>query len=120
MLVRPEVRSWHSFAGLITLVFAGGAGVGLGQLQWRGDRCFELPRRGTEDQARPVRARKSGTGRRLRLPGQGEASESYLDNVLRDLRRYGIENTTDKCALTGAIRQREVVCTERLVGYRKQ
>src|SRR5215469_11298302 len=40
MLVRPEVRSWHqySFAGLLTLVFAGGAGVGLGQLQWHGER----------------------------------------------------------------------------------
>jgi hypothetical protein len=74
------------------------------------------PRRGTEDQARAARARKSGTGRRLRRPGKGEAIESYFDEVLRDPRRYGIENTTDKVRGPGAVRPRDAVCTERIVG----
>ena len=73
---------------------------------------------GTEDQARAARARKSGTGRRLRRPGKGEASGSYFDDVLRDPRRYGIENTTDKVRRPGAVRRRrDAVCTERIVGH---
>jgi hypothetical protein len=74
MLARPEVQSyWYSFAGSIALVFASGVGLCLGQPQLRGERRFERPRRGTEDQGRPARARNGGTGGRLRWPGQGEA-----------------------------------------------
>ena len=74
MLARPEVQSHqYSFAGSITLVFASGVGLCLGQPQLRGERRFERPRRGTEDQGRAARARNGGTGGRLRRPGQGEA-----------------------------------------------
>ena len=45
-------------------------------------------------------------------------SGSYFDDVLRDPRRYGIENTTDKVRRPGAVRRRrDAVCTERIVGY---
>ena len=74
MLARPEVQSCeYSFAGSITLVFASGVGLCLGQPQLRGERRFERPRRGTEDQGRAARARSEGTGGRLRRMGQGEA-----------------------------------------------
>jgi hypothetical protein len=44
-------------------------------------------------------------------------SGSYFDDVLRDPRRYGIENTTDKVRRRGAVRRRrDAVCTERIVG----
>ena len=47
-----------------------------------------------------------------------EMSGSYFDDVLRDLRRYGIENTTDKVRRPGAVRRRrDAVCTERIVGH---
>jgi hypothetical protein len=37
--------------------------------------------------------------------------------VLRDPRRYGIKNTTDKLRRPGAVRRRrDAVCTERVVG----
>jgi hypothetical protein len=43
-------------------------------------------------------------------------SGSYFDDVLRDPRRYGIENTTDKVRRPGAVRRRrDAVCTERIV-----
>src|ERR1700690_838035 len=75
MLARAEVQSYHqySFAGSITLVFASGVDLCLRQPQLRGERRFERPRRGTEDQGRAARARNGGTGGRLRRPGQGEA-----------------------------------------------
>ena len=45
-------------------------------------------------------------------------SGSYFDDVLRDPRRYGIENTTDKVRRRGAVRRRrDAVCTERIVSY---
>jgi len=45
-------------------------------------------------------------------------SGSYFDDVLRDPRRYGIENTTDKVRRPGAVRRRrDAVCTERIVGH---
>lgn len=44
-------------------------------------------------------------------------SGSYFDDVLRDPRRYGIKNTTDKVRRPGAVRRRrDAVCTERVVG----
>jgi hypothetical protein len=44
-------------------------------------------------------------------------SGSYFDDVLRDPRRYGFENTTDKVRRRGAVRRRrDAVCTERIVG----
>jgi hypothetical protein len=40
-----------------------------------------------------------------------------FDDVLRDPRRYGIKNTTDKVRRPGAVRRRrDAVCTERVVG----
>jgi hypothetical protein len=43
-------------------------------------------------------------------------SGSYFDDVLRDPRRYGIENSTDKVRRPGAVRRRrDAVCTERIV-----
>ncbi len=56
MLASPELHSWHrySFAGSITLVFASDVGLYLGQPQWRGERRFKRPRRGTDDQGRPL------------------------------------------------------------------
>jgi hypothetical protein len=48
-------------------------------------------------------------------------SGSYFDDVLRDPRRYGIENTTDKVRRPGAVRRRrDAVCTERIVGITGQ
>jgi hypothetical protein len=45
-------------------------------------------------------------------------SGSYFDDVLRDPRRYGIENTTDKVRRPGAVRRRrDAVFTERIVAY---
>ena len=45
-------------------------------------------------------------------------SGSYFDDVLRDPRRYGSENTTDKVRRRGAVRRRrDAVCTERIVSY---
>ena len=45
-------------------------------------------------------------------------SGSYFDDVLRDPRRYGIENTTDKVRRPGGVRRRrDAVCTERIVGH---
>ena len=45
-------------------------------------------------------------------------SGSYFDDVLRDPRRYGIENTTDKLRRPGAVRRRrDAVCTESIVGH---
>jgi hypothetical protein len=45
-------------------------------------------------------------------------SGSYFDDVLRDPRRYRIENTTDKVRRQGAVRRRrDAVCTGRMVGY---
>jgi hypothetical protein len=44
-------------------------------------------------------------------------SGSYFDDVLRDPRCYGIENTTGKVRRPGAVRRRrDAVCTERIVG----
>ena len=44
-------------------------------------------------------------------------SGSYFDDVTRDPRPYGIENTTDKVRRPGAVRRRrDAVCTERIVG----
>jgi hypothetical protein len=44
-------------------------------------------------------------------------SGSYFADVLRDPRRYGIENTTDKVRQRDAVRRRrDAVCTERIVG----
>ncbi len=44
-------------------------------------------------------------------------SGSYFDDVLRDPRRYGIKNTTDKVRRPGAVRRRrDAVRTERVVG----
>jgi hypothetical protein len=41
-------------------------------------------------------------------------SGSYFDDVLRDPRRYAIENTTDKVRPPGAVRRRrDTACTER-------
>jgi hypothetical protein len=74
----------------------------------------------------------TGTGLRLnpqlgRIPAEMGAeltsaeiamSGSYFDDVLRDVRRYGIENTTDKECRPGAVpRRRDAVCTERIVGH---
>jgi hypothetical protein len=43
-------------------------------------------------------------------------SGSYFDDVLRDPRRYGIENNTDKLRRPGAVRRRrDAVCTESIV-----
>jgi len=40
-------------------------------------------------------------------------SGSYFDDVLRDPRRYGIENTTDKVRRPGAVRRRrDAVCVD--------
>jgi hypothetical protein len=72
-LAMPACKEAYSFAGSIRLVFASGVGLCLGQPQLRGERRFERPRRGTEDQGRAARARNGGTGGRLRRPGQGEA-----------------------------------------------
>ena len=53
--------------------------------------------------------------------GAGDSSEwrfcrPSFDDVLRDPRRYGIENTTDKVRRPGAVRRRrDAVCTERIV-----
>lgn len=86
MLARPEVQSYqYSFAGSITLVFASGVGLCLGQPQLRGERRFERPRRGAEDQGRAARARNSGTGGRLRRPGQGEARGARPRTTLSSL-----------------------------------
>jgi hypothetical protein len=47
-------------------------------------------------------------------------SGSYFDDVLRDPRRYGIENTTDKVRRWGAVRRRrDAVCAERIGGSEK-
>ncbi len=146
MLARPEVQSYqYSFAGSITLVFASGVGLCLKQPHSRGERRFERPRRGTEDQGRAARARNGGTGGRLRRPGGASAgrdscvagtrsaaqsataansgrnaSGSYFDDVLRDTRCYGIENTTGKVRRPGAVRRRrDAVRTERIVGKRE-
>jgi hypothetical protein len=44
-------------------------------------------------------------------------SGSYFDDVLRDPRRHGIDNPTDKVRRRGAVRRRrDAVCTERIVG----
>lgn len=44
-------------------------------------------------------------------------SGSYFDDVTRDPRPYGIENTTDKVRRPGAVRRkRDAVCTECIVG----
>jgi hypothetical protein len=44
-------------------------------------------------------------------------SGSYFDDVLRDPRRYGIKNTTEKVRRPAAVRRRrDAVCTERVVG----
>jgi hypothetical protein len=49
MLARPEIQSYqYSFAGSITLVFASGVGLCLGQPQLRGERRFDRQLRGTE------------------------------------------------------------------------
>jgi hypothetical protein len=59
MLARPEVQSYeYSFAGSITLALASGVGHCLGQPQLRGERRFERPRRGTEDQGRCSREKR--------------------------------------------------------------
>ena len=43
-------------------------------------------------------------------------SGSYFDDVKRDPRPYGIENTTDKVRRPGAVRRRrDAVCTEWIV-----
>jgi hypothetical protein len=48
-------------------------------------------------------------------------SGSYFDDVPRDPRRYGIENTTDKVRRPGAVRRRrDAVCTERIVGHSEE
>jgi hypothetical protein len=45
------------------------------------------------------------------------ADRISFDDVLRDPRRYGIKNTTDKVRRPGAVRRRrDAVCTERVVG----
>jgi hypothetical protein len=45
-------------------------------------------------------------------------SGSYFDDVLRDPRRYGIENTTGKVRRPGAVRRRrDAVCTGRIVAH---
>src|ERR1700686_4601073 len=45
-------------------------------------------------------------------------SGSYFDDGLRDPRRYGIENTTDKLRRPGAVRRRRAaVCTESIVSH---
>jgi hypothetical protein len=45
-------------------------------------------------------------------------SGSYFDDLLRDPRRYGIENTTDKLRRPGGVRRkRDAVCTESTVGH---
>src|SRR5580704_3323146 len=45
-------------------------------------------------------------------------SGSYFDDVTRDPRPYGIENTTDKVRRPGAVpRRRDAVFTERIVAY---
>ena len=44
-------------------------------------------------------------------------SGSYSDDALRDPRRYGIKNTTDKVRRPGAVRRRrDAVCSERVLG----
>jgi hypothetical protein len=44
-------------------------------------------------------------------------SGSYFDDVLRDPRRYGIKNTTDKVRRPGAVRRRrDAVCTAHVLG----
>jgi hypothetical protein len=44
-------------------------------------------------------------------------SGAYFDDVLRDPRRFGIENTTDKVRRAGAVRRgRDAMCIERIVG----
>jgi len=42
-------------------------------------------------------------------------SGSYFDDVVRDPRRYGIENTTDKLRQGAVRRRRDAVCTESIV-----
>ncbi|HEY1212377.1 MAG TPA: hypothetical protein VGE93_01970 [Bryobacteraceae bacterium] len=45
-------------------------------------------------------------------------SGSYFDDLLRDPRRYGIENTTDTVRRPGAVRRRrDTVCTERIISH---
>jgi hypothetical protein len=45
-------------------------------------------------------------------------SGSYFDDVLRDPRRYGMENTTGKVRRPGAVRRRrDAVCTGRIVPH---
>ncbi len=84
-LARPEVQSYqYSFAGSITLVFASGVGLCLGQPQLRGERRFEQPRRGTEYLGRAARERNGGIGGRLRrrrgslLKSKTSARRSYV------------------------------------------
>lgn len=44
-------------------------------------------------------------------------SGSYFDDVLRDPRRYGIENTTDKVGRRGPVRRRrDAICTANRTG----
>jgi hypothetical protein len=44
-------------------------------------------------------------------------SGSYFDDALRDPRRYGTKNTTEKVRRPGGVRRRrDAVCTERVVG----
>jgi hypothetical protein len=44
-------------------------------------------------------------------------SGSYSDDALRDPRRYGIKNTTDKVRRPGAVRRRrDAVCTAHVLG----
>ena len=56
-------------------------------------------------------------------PTSAEIAKSgpYFDDVPRDPRRYGIENTTDKVRRPGAVRRRrDAVCTERIVGHSEE
>jgi hypothetical protein len=44
-------------------------------------------------------------------------SGAHFDDLLRDPRRYGIENATDKVRRPGAVRRRrDAVCPGRIVG----
>jgi hypothetical protein len=63
-------------------VFASGVGLCLGRPQLRGERRFERPRRGTDDQGRAARTRNVGTGGRLRRPGQARVAAAASGFVL--------------------------------------
>jgi hypothetical protein len=73
-------------------------------------------RRGNPTCGQSATAADSGQMRAELTSAEIAIGGSYFDDVLRDPRRYGIENTTDKVRRPGAVRpRRDGVCTERIV-----